>query len=524
MSKHSTTLLETEIDSYALEQNHPYPNLLTPALMYVFTERFLMPFYDSPAPIPDFHLDMWGLSVSDEQKVAIIAPRYHGKSTAGTIAEILADICFQCADFFMIISNTEGQAKDFLDSIKTHLLHNKLLRDMHPGMALVKDASNDIVGTIDGNWYFRVMAKGWSQKIRGTMWGPKRPNRLHIDDYEDPDECMSKDTRDKMDKRLLTDILMCGSSYCKYRMRGTTLHEDCVIERRFSDDSWKCKRYSAHDDSFTKLLFPGRYDLQYYKDLYQSYAKKGNADLYYREIRSLNIARGNTLFEKSMFHSMQEEDFTKPMTKYVTVDLAISTNQKADYVVFLLFGICAGGYIYVLHVERFKNSPESPTKIEDALFGLHDQNEVEDFTIEAEKIDKAVMPYIRKEMYNRHKNGVKKPFVTIISQPHGNKDLIRRSPGIVSRMRAHGCKFNKDTEWYPAFEHELMQATPGGVKSAHDDQFAAFVMIGERLDNYTEGETLDEVAGREIQEYNEGIEDDMRRDVFAEDEIDIYLR
>lgn len=518
-------LSDEEIDSYALGQNYMMPNVLTPDLMCAFTERFLLPFYDAPAPIPDFHRHMWQSTVSDESRVVIIAPRDHGKSTAGTVAETLADICFQCADFFILCSNTEGQAADFLGNIKIHLLHNELLRGMHPGLKLIRDTNTDVVGTIDGSWYFRILARGWNQKFRGTLWASKRPNRVHIDDYEDPDEVNNKETRDKMDRRLLTDILMCGSSYCKYRMRGTTLHEDCILERRFNDTSWVARRYSAHNDDFSKLLFPGKHTVENYKTLLASYTKNGDADLYYREIRSLNIAKGNTLFDRSMFHEMTEDDFKKPMTKYVTIDLAISEKQRADYTVFLMFGICADGFIYILHVERFKASADTPLLIQDTLFGMHDQNEIEDFTFEAEKIDKAIMPYLTKEMYDRHKRAEKRPFVTIRTQPTRNKSLIRRSPGIVARMRAHACRFNKQTEWYPAFEHELLQATPMGVKSRNDDQFSTFVMVGERLDAYVEGDTEEEAAERKVMEYNVNVEEDIRDelDLYKEDEIDVYL-
>ena len=54
-----------------------------------FTVSHLAAKYDTPRPIPPFHLEMWELCCSDNPKVAIAAPRKHAKSTTITFAYIL---------------------------------------------------------------------------------------------------------------------------------------------------------------------------------------------------------------------------------------------------------------------------------------------------------------------------------------------------------------------------------------------------------------------------------------------------
>ena len=93
-----------------------------------FTKGLLAAKYDSPKPIPRFHHEMWDLCCSDYPKVAIAAPRSHAKSTAITHAFILAMVCFRQKSFVLLVSDTEGQAAEFLGDIKSELQGNDALR------------------------------------------------------------------------------------------------------------------------------------------------------------------------------------------------------------------------------------------------------------------------------------------------------------------------------------------------------------------------------------------------------------
>ena len=55
-------------------------------------------------------------------------------------------------------------------------------------------------------------------------------------------------------------------------------------------------------------------------------------------------------------------------------------------------------------------------------------------------------------------------------------------------MRAGGVKFEKNGDWYPAFEDELCKF-PRGTK---DDQVDAFAYIGIMLDSLVEAPTKEE--------------------------------
>ena len=101
--------------------------MITSELINGFTLGLLAAKYDNPKPIPPFHQEMWELCTSDKPKVAIAAPRGHAKSTAITHAYILAMMLFREKSFCLLVSDTEGQASEFLGDIRAELEENEAL-------------------------------------------------------------------------------------------------------------------------------------------------------------------------------------------------------------------------------------------------------------------------------------------------------------------------------------------------------------------------------------------------------------
>ena len=95
--------------------------------------------YDDPKPIPWFHMELWELFCSDVPKAAAAAPRGHAKSTAITHAYILAMMLFRVKSFCLLVSDTEGQAVEFLGDIKAELTGNDTLKTTFGIHKILKD-------------------------------------------------------------------------------------------------------------------------------------------------------------------------------------------------------------------------------------------------------------------------------------------------------------------------------------------------------------------------------------------------
>lgn len=510
--------LEEDNSLYTLGQNQVPVNVLDGKVLCTFVDNFLLPFYDDPQPTPDFHQGMMDLYCSSDKKVAVAAPRGCGKTTSNTIAYTLANVLFHCADFIMIGSNTEEQAIKILDAIRLHLVFNSEIKSVWNRLSLTRDTQTEIIGTTDGEHYFKIQVKSSTQQFRGAVWGVKRPNLILLDDFESPEDVLSKEMREKIYNKFSTDILMCGSSYCRFRVTGTILHEDSLLEKLMQSKSWKSLRYAAHNPDFSKILFPGKFSKESLQEMMAEFDEQGKLDMYYREMLNLAVATGDTLFQEHQFQPMEYEDkdgkridrWQRHMEYFVTIDFAISEKQKADFTVFLVFGICSEGMIHIVHLVRFRASPETPMRIQDTFFEINEQFRPVCFIAETEKIDKAIMPYIRAEMVKRNR------FFTVLQIP-SSKSKVQRLMGIANRMTARTCYFNKEAYWFPEFKRELMQATPSGIKSAHDDQADTFGMISMFLDRYYTGMTDEEVVVRaEADDYYEQIEEQKETDGYQD--------
>jgi phage terminase large subunit-like protein len=102
--------------------------------------------------------------------------------------------------------------------------------------------------------------------------------------------------------------------------------------------------------------------------------------------------------------------------------------------------------------------------------------------VEDMQISKSIGPFLREEMIKNNN------YISLLPLKHGGKDKISRARSIQARLRAHGVKFEKEGDWYPIFENELLQFPRG----KNDDQVDAFAYMGLMLDFLIEAPTREE--------------------------------
>jgi hypothetical protein len=87
-------------------------------------------------------------------------------------------------------------------------------------------------------------------------------------------------------------------------------------------------------------------------------------------------------------------------------------------------------------------------------------------------------------------------FPSIVSLKHKGKDKVQRARSIQARMRAKTVKFDKQQDWYPVLEDELLTFPRG----RHDDQVDALAWMGMLLDSMTAAPTVEELEEEEYQD------------------------
>lgn len=457
-----------------------------------FAGSLLSPRFDEPAPTPQCHLEWWDLCCSDHKRVAIAAPRGHAKSTAITKAYTLAEALFRNCRNIYIISDTYGQAVQFLGELKTELTNNDALIQLFQIKELSKDREDQIICEMQDGYRFRIVAVGSEQKIRGAIWDGTRPDLIVGDDLENDEIVMNDERREKFRHWFLNAVIPALAERGKVRLVGTILHMDAFLERLMPKDrdpttihtplksytekpigGWMSVRYAAHTEDFSQILWPIKWTKERFEDLQVLFHRQGNMEGYYQEYLNRPIDPQNAFFRKDDFGEMNEferklthQDFTH----YIACDLAVSTDTKRDYSVFVVGGVDQFGMLHIRHVIRERIDSLEIVK---TIFSLCETYKPDLFIIEKGTIEKSIGPLINSIMIN---TGFKTIIPLHTETP--TKDKRTRAQAIRARMRAGGVKFDKTKRWYPELESEMLRFD----RDVHDDQVDAIAWLGLVLD------------------------------------------
>lgn len=496
---------------------------LTGEVIEGFVGSVLAQSFDKPCKTPQFHRELWDYCCSDKLLVAVAAPRGHAKSTAVSLSYVLAAALFRNRTFILLVSDTEGQAKEFLGDIKKELQSNETLMELFGVKRFLKDTETDIIVQMEDGYRFRILAKGSEQKVRGLKWNHMRPDLIVCDDIENDEIVMNQDRREKFRDWVLKALLPCRAPHGIVRIVGTILHLDSFLARICPLDGerdvvreglkmvWKYPEdrlfhsvvYAAHlgatpSEIETKadILWPERFPKEDLEKAYRTAVEMGKPEGYAQEYLNRPLDDSYSLFRRSDFVAMTEKDKediankSKPLLTYCGVDLAISEKERADYSVFHVVGIDANGLMYHLNTIRDRIDAK---EIIDTIFRLQLSYSLEWVAIGQDKIGKAIGPFLREEALRR---GV---FPTIVPITE-SADKPSRARSIQARMRMQSVRFDKNADYFHTLEQEFIQF-PRGRK---DDQVDAYSCIGLALDKMTTAQTKEEVD-------EELFEDEKRR-------------
>jgi predicted phage terminase large subunit-like protein len=249
---------------------------------------------------------------------------------------------------------------------------------------------------------------------------------------------------------------------------------------------WKTVKYRAHTADFTSLLWPEKKKSEDFKRLYEHAVATGMTDTYSREYLNYPIDEAVSFFKRADFLSLTEEDMQKKLNYYITADLAISEEEKADFSVFVIAGVDEDRQLHIKDVIRERMDGK---EIVDTFIMLQRMYDPIAIGVEDMQISKAIGPFLREEMVKQN------TFISLHALKHGGKDKVTRARSIQARMRAHGVKFATGTDWFPGFENECLTFPRG----KHDDQVDAFAYLGLMLQLLIEAPTTREMLEDEYE-------------------------
>lgn len=465
-------------------------SVVTAKVIDGFTKGLLAAKYDNPKPIPEFHKEMWELCCSDAPKVAIAAPRGHAKTTAITHAYILSMMLFRVKSFCLLVSDTEGQAAEFLGDIKAELQGNDALKQTFGIKKIIKDTETNIVVQFSDGDFFRIQAKGSEQKVRGLKWRGKRPDLIVCDDLENDEIVMNPDRREKFRRWFMNALVPCGSDTCWIRVVGTILHLDSMLQRLIEDATWKHLFYEAHNPDFSTILWPEQFSRERLLSIRAAYEEQNDLSGYAQEYLNKPVAVESAFFSPDYFFDFERDNgqWLKPNLEYfAAADFAISEKERADYTAIVVCGVDPNGVLYVVDAKRGRWDAE---EIISELLATQRMWDPQIFTFETAKIDKALGPFLNTAMMN---SGT---YLNIVKMTP-TQSKIARARSIQAKHKSGAMRYDRKASWYPDFESELLTVSESGPRGRHDDYLDALAYVGLTIDQYWESLSDDEIEEEE---------------------------
>lgn len=493
--------------------------MLTANVIKGFSSSLLQKDFDGAVQSPECHYAWWELFCSDHKQVAVAAPRRHAKTTAVTQTCGLAAVLFREREYVLIVSDTITQATQFLGEIKQQLVENEQLRTLFRIHSFVKETEDDFICMCDDGHTFRMSAKGAEQKLRGLKWKNKRPDLIICDDLENDEIVMNKERRAKFKRWFYGALLPCLSFRGKIFVVGTILHNDSMLEslmpkrhhrgytqeelrswvrdnygRHRVVDGWVSIKYKAHNPDFSEVLWKENYDREYFIAKRQEYVAQGIPDVYSQEFLNTPIDESLAYFRRADLRDFTDEDrsllktaeWHKRFNFYIGTDLAVSTDEVADWSVFVVAGLDEKGYLWVFDIIRERMDAQ---EIVEMILKLEKRWSPITISMEKGQIEKSVGPFLRQRMLD---SGVF-PTITPVAP---SVDKLTRARSIQARMRAGAVKFDKLGDWYYEFEDEAVLFP----RSKHDDQVDALAYVGLIVDKMIQGSTTRQLQQEEYEE------------------------
>jgi predicted phage terminase large subunit-like protein len=444
-----------------------------------FTDTFLLPYYQQGLPIKEFHREWWDHVCQNYPYVVLAAPRKHSKSTSITFAYVFAGLMFRRFEYALLVSRSWSISVEFLRTAKWHIENNAELRRIFKIVRLVKDSEDDIIVEFSDGHQCRMVARGAEQPLRGLTWGTKRPDIVMVDDLEDDEQVLSPERRMKLMDWFVAALLPIGNDDCVFRVVGTVLHVDSLLENLLSDPAWHARRYQAHNDDYSQILWPEKFSKAKLILIKSTYEGQAKLDKYNMEYRNRPVDSSVGFFRREDFVAMTDEDELRreKWTYFVGGDFAISTKARRDYTVFVVGGLDSDNYLHVVDVRRGRWAGDEIVaeifSIEEAYRLINGGNALKWF-VETGAIKLALGPAIDKEMAERNL------FLDLTSITP-SKDKRTRAQSIQVRMRAKRVKFDKQASWYYALEEEMVSFD----RWKYDDQVDGMSCLGIGINSVT---------------------------------------
>jgi len=381
---------------------------------------------------PPFHRQIFEklLSLDEGDKLCVVAPRGHAKTTLISLIYPLHRILFGEEHFVLLISESETQSKYLLEALGNEIEYNEKLKYFFGNRigSIWGKEEKEVIGRLDENGKAeltcKILIRGTGQKVRGLKYGAYRPTLTIIDDGEGESNTMTDTARDKF-RKWLNGAVIPGSADAKLCFVGTIVDEDSYLNRvagpkaydrkgRKKVKGWKSMFYQAvrqktppgqyvasgkeivGKDGVPEVLWKEHRPYKWLDDEKERLISEGDAAYFFQEYQNIPMDDSFRVFKKehiqyyqgyhvmegSVHYLVRSEKGSKeriPIHLFMGVDPASSENVKADYTAIVVIGVDKDFNIYIIDLYRGQVTPMDGA---DKIFEMADQYMPKEIKIE----------------------------------------------------------------------------------------------------------------------------------------------
>jgi len=409
----------------------------------------------------DFHYQISDILLHGKENFAIEAFRESAKSEYVSKAFPLYRLMFpsQAEQYIVLVLRNQRNASKKLKEIAA-IHQSDPLFQLNTKQVVEQSAEAYEVELHDWeNCRVRIEAYGKGATLRGINWNGRRPDIVIMDDVQDFEDAQSPTILEKDWDWFLSDVKPLGKN-SRIFMIGNNLGEKCLIERVFEHSKelgFKTMRIPALDE-VGNPTWPEKFSLDYLLKEKEAYRKAGKLEIWYRERLCQSIAAENQVFRREWFRYYspnEKQKLAQSCRVYITVDLAISEKETADYTAICVVAVDENNRWYVLDVIYGRFDPS--TTMEKLFWAVQKYRPVL-VGIEKVQYQAAFQHFLEKEMRRRN-------IFFNIEELKASKQKEIRIKALQPRFQQGLIYFPDLADWLDEMETELLTFPRG----KHDD-------------------------------------------------------
>ena len=374
-------------------------------------------------------------------------------------------------DYILIIQDSVSMVEATFEQLLGLIENTELNKFLKVEKKRLGDDPTLYIRNVETNKLFYLKGRGSGQSLRGTRIHGKRPNIVILDDIENDEKHSSKESRNKL-KNWFYNVVIPSINPNKYEFIfiGTPIHEDSLLMNLVHSDTWKALVLPVAEDfppeDWSKLVtsWKDRFTPEFVKSIYEMYKNQGKEKSFYQEYMLEVTPQDDLLYDLSKikkFRLSDMKDKLNKMTYYISVDLAVSEKEYADYTAISVIGIDKDNNWYL--VDGFFGRIK-PDETIDRIFQLVLKWKPYEVILEKVAFQLSMKTFIQNEMLKRN------IFFNLrmVSRTKSKLGVFKAFQPIVELGRFH---IPEDTiqDFVEELLHEMSLITNDSILAKHDD-------------------------------------------------------